>query len=147
MSAWIYICPICEKGTFFDFGSSQIPGIAVGNKVESLPEGVDQLYSEIRKATSQEAYTSAVLACRKLLMHIAVEKGAEQNLHFTDYVTYLSDNHYAPPNSQLWVDKIRQKGNEANHEIKIMSKNDALEIINFLEMLLKFIYEFPAKVI
>gem|GEM_PF-4099673 len=27
-----------------------------------------------------------------------------------------------------------------------MSKNNALEIINFLEMLLKFIYEFPGRV-
>ena len=144
VAAWIYICPICKNPTFFD-EHSQVPGVAVGQKVENLPEEISILYEEIRKTTSQEAYTAAVLACRKLLMHIAVEKGAKKDLNFVDYVDYLAKNHYAPPNSEPWIDRIRQKGNEANHEIKIMSKNDALEIINFLEMLLKFIYEFPGR--
>jgi len=79
-------------------------------------------------------------------IYIVVEKETKKNLNFIDRFDYLAKNHYAPPNSELWIDRIRQKGNKANHEIKIMSKNDALEIINFLEMLLKFIYEFPGKV-
>lgn len=142
---YIYICPICQRPTFFG-SSSQVPGNVIGRKIESLPKEIEQLYEEIRRSTAQEAYTAAILACRKLLMHIAVEKGAKENLKFVDYVNYLADNHYAPPNSQPWVDRIRQKSNEANHEIKIMDKNDALEVINFLEMLLKFIYEFPGRV-
>jgi hypothetical protein len=44
------------------------------------------------------------------------------------------------------VDYIRTKGNEANHEITIMSDEDAKDLITFSEMLLKFVYEFPAKV-
>ena len=78
-------------------------------------------------------------------MHIAVEQGAQQNKSFVEYVDYLVQNHFAPPKSQPWVDRIRQKGNEANHEIRIMQKADAQEIMTFLEMLLKFIYEFPQK--
>jgi len=45
-----------------------------------------------------------------------------------------------------WVDHIRKKGNEANHEIVIMKKGDALDLITFIEMLLKFIYEFPSRI-
>lgn len=142
--AYIYICPVCQSPTFFP-DTSQIPGVSIGDAIGHLPEEIAHLYGEIRMATSQEAFTAAVLACRKLLMHIAVEKGAPENSSFVDYVNYLADNHYAPPNSAAWVDKIRQKGNEANHEITIIGKEDALEIITFLEMLLKFIYEFPAK--
>jgi hypothetical protein len=44
------------------------------------------------------------------------------------------------------VDHIRTKGNEATHEIVLMTKADAEELIAFTEMLLKFVYEFPAKV-
>jgi hypothetical protein len=44
------------------------------------------------------------------------------------------------------VDHIRKKGNEANHEIAIMSRTDAEELISFIEMLLKFMYEFPARI-
>lgn len=78
-------------------------------------------------------------------MHIAVEQDADENQSFVQYVDYLVNNGFAPPKSQPWVDRIRQKGNEATHEIRIMGKPDAQEIITFLEMLLKFIYEFPQK--
>jgi hypothetical protein len=92
------------------------------------------------------SFTSAVLTCRKLLMHIAVEKGAPTGQNFLEYVEYLSQKGYVPPDGKGWVDYIRKKGNEANHEIKIMSPTDAEDLITFSEMLLKFIYEFPAKV-
>lgn len=82
----------------------------------------------------------------RCLCTIAIEKGAKAGLTFIDYVKYLVDNHYAPPGSEPWVDRIRQVGNEANHEIKIMGKEVTVELINFVEMLLKFIYEFPAKI-
>jgi hypothetical protein len=62
------------------------------------------------------------------------------------YVKHLADSGYVPPNGKGWVDHIRKKGNEANHEIVLMTKADAEELIAFAEMLLKFIYEFPAKV-
>ncbi|HHT9125881.1 MAG TPA: DUF4145 domain-containing protein [Candidatus Brocadiia bacterium] len=143
--AFMYICPICNCPTFFDHWGSQIPGVRIGSNIDHLPQEIALLYDEIRKVTSQEAFTAAVMACRKLLMHIAIEKGAQENLKFVEYVDYLLSKHYAPPGSKQWVDKIRQKGNEANHEIVIMSKNDAIEIITFIEMLLKFIYEFPNK--
>jgi hypothetical protein len=79
-------------------------------------------------------------------MHIAVDKGADEGKRFIEYIEYLSDNNYVPPNGKAWVDHIRKKGNEANHEIKIMSKGDALNLITFIEMLLKFIYEFPSRI-
>lgn len=147
MEGWIYICPICHRPTFFDDTDGlQIPGVNFGANVDNLPDNVSQLYAEIRKATGVNSYTVAVLGCRKMLMHIAVEKGAKEGQGFIDYVEYLVDNHYAPPGSKPWVDKIREVGNDANHEIKIMAKDQAVELVNFVEMLLKFIYEFPAKI-
>ena len=44
------------------------------------------------------------------------------------------------------MDHIRKKGNEATHEIALMTAQDATELISFAEMLLKFVYEFPARV-
>lgn len=78
-------------------------------------------------------------------MNIAVSQGAEEGISFKQYVEYLSENHYTPPGSDEWVHHIRTKGNEATHEISIMEKDDAEELITFIEMLLKFIYEFPSK--
>ena len=78
-------------------------------------------------------------------MHIAVSKGAPVNKTFIKYVDYLSDNHYIPPGSELWVDHIRKKSNEANHEIIQMGMTDSEDLISFTEMLLRMIYEFPAR--
>jgi hypothetical protein len=104
------------------------------------------MYEEARNCTSANAYTAAVLVCRKILLHLAVAEGAEPNMSFKEYVNYLEANNYLPPRGKVWVDHVRDKGNEANHEIVEMKKEDAELLITFVEMLLKFIYEFPAKV-
>jgi hypothetical protein len=118
-----------------------------GGEVADVDDsGVKSLYDEARRCTGSGAYTSAVLACRKLLMHIAVSKGAKEGQKFIEYVQYLSDKNYIPPDAKDWVDHIRDKGNEANHEIVIMKEEEAKDLISFLEMLLKIIYEFPANI-
>jgi len=142
----IYICPHCDKPTYFDYIDSQTPGIAPGNEVHNLPEKIEALYREARNSVSVGAHTSSVLACRKMLMNIAVTQGADEGKSFISYVEYLANNGYVPPNGKGWVDHIRKKGNEATHEIALMQQGDAEELISFVEMLLKFIYEFPARV-
>ena len=77
-------------------------------------------------------------------MHIAVSKGAGEGLNFIDYVEFVASKGYVPPDARNWVDHIRTKGNEANHEIVIMSEEEAKDMISFVEMLLKLVYEFPS---
>jgi len=79
-------------------------------------------------------------------MNIAVAQGAKEGLKFIEYVEYLANNGYIPPNGKTWVDHIRRKGNEATHEISLMTQTDAEELVSFVEMLLKFVYEFPSRV-
>ena len=79
-------------------------------------------------------------------MNIAVSRGAKEGLRFVEYVEYLANNNYVPPDGKDWVAHIRGKGNEATHEIAMMQREDAVELITLSEMLLKFIYEFPARV-
>ncbi len=144
---YIYICHQCDKPTYFDEYSKQTPGVIFGNEVNDISDDeVKNLYSEARKCTNNNSFTASVLCCRKLLMHVAVSKGAKKGLKFIEYVEFLSDKNFIPPDAKDWVDHIRKKGNEANHEIKIMSKEDAQDLISFSEMLLKLIYEFPANI-
>ncbi len=146
LQCFIYICSYCGKPTYFEPDGTQFPGIPFGNDVESVPQDVASLYAEARSSVAVNAFTAAVLTCRKLLMHLAVEKGAPEGKNFLEYVEYLAQKGYVPPDGKGWVDHIRKKGNEANHEIKIMSRPDAEDLLVFAEMLLKFVYEFPAKV-
>jgi len=138
----VYIRPNCGGPVFFDAKRVQYPSPALGASVQHVPEPLNALYDEARRCTAQNCFTAAVLVCRKILMHIAVEESAEEGLNFLQYVNYLSDNGYLPPNGKHWVDHIRKKGNEANHEIVLMSATDARLLLTFVEMLLRFVYEF-----
>jgi hypothetical protein len=142
----LYICTNCNGPTFFNIDNVRFPSVAFGNSVQHLPKELESLYNEARRCSAQACFTAAVLLCRKALMNIAVSQGAKENLRFIEYVNYLSENGYTPPNGKHWVDHIRKKGNEATHEIALMDEADAKDLICFVEMLLKFIYEFPASI-
>ena len=140
-----HVCPNCTELNILGQSGSW-PSVAPGSAVESLPENIEAHYSEARRAAGAGASTASVLVCRKLLMNISVAQGAAEGLKFIEYVNYLADQNFIPPNGKGWVDYIRTRGNEATHEILLMKPDDAMKLILFIEMLLKFIYEFPAKV-
>jgi hypothetical protein len=143
----MYICHFCRCPTLFNADGVQTPGVPHGESVRHISdEGVAEMYEEARRAFSAGAFTAAILCCRKLLMHVAVSKGAKEGGSFISYVEYLANEHYVPPDAREWVDQIRKIGNEANHEIHVMKTNDAQELISFCEMLLKVIFEFPHTV-
>lgn len=142
----IRICPQCTGPTFFQSGQ-QVPGAAYGSPVKSLPPEVEPLYNEARACVSASAPTAAVLSCRKLLMHVAVDKGADEGKNFEYYVNFLAEKNFIPAGAHSWVDQIRKRGNEANHEIKIKTDAEARELIDFSEMLLKVVYEYPARAV
>ncbi len=146
LETWcIRICPNCEKPTFFDGSENQTPGVAYGNEVASITrDEVNSMYEEARRCLSVNAFNASVMCCRKLLMNIAVDQGADKNKNFVFYVNYIVDKFL--PQAKSWIDHIRDKGNEANHEIDLMTKEDAEQIIKFSEMLLKVIFEYPASV-
>jgi Domain of unknown function (DUF4145) len=138
----IRICSNCLGPTFFLQNDGEYsPAPLPGREVENVPSELAALFHEARASAGAGASTAAVLTCRKILMHLAVEEGAQPNLTFVAYVDFLQKNHFAPPKSDAWVDYIRQLGNEANHEIKLMTPRDAQVVIKFVEMLLQFLYE------
>lgn len=138
----ILVCAVCDKPSAL-IDDELTPGPKFGESVGGLPADVAALCDEARGSMAVPAHTAAVLLCRKILMHVAVGAGAGENLKFIEYVQYLSDKHYVPPNAKGWVDHIRDKGNEANHEIVLMSREEAQQLISFTEILLKLMYELP----
>jgi hypothetical protein len=128
-----------------DTSDAQVPGALPGTAITHLPNDVASVYEEARASMSVGSHTAAVLALRKMLMHVAVDCGAKPGMSFVEYVTYLADNHYVPPRATAWLDRIRTRGNEANHQIVLMTEPDAKERLTFSEMLLRLVYEYPAS--
>ena len=141
---YIYICHNCNAPTYFRYGYEQIPGSKYGFNVEGLPSDIEYIYNEARGCYSVNADTATVLSCRKILMSIACNEGAEEGKSFIKYIDYLNDKGYIPPNGREWVDKIRKLGNEATHKLETKNEEDAKLALNFTGMLLKFIYELPS---
>ncbi len=117
---YVRLCNYCNGPTFFAPDGDHYPGALPGSAVTNVPADLASLFGEARAATAAGAYTSPVVTCRKVLMHIAVAKGAKTNQSFFDYINYLGDKGYIPPDGRVWVDYIRQRSNEANHEIVLM---------------------------
>ena len=140
-------CPFCHKPTIYKksdkttspSGKSLLP-------VNHVPEDINRVYEEVRAAIAAECYTSAVMLARTALMYIAVQEGAEPGKNFVSYIDFLESNHYIPPKSREWVDKIRTMGNETVHQLKHWNKEDAELIGKLLMHLLRIIYELPNSI-
>lgn len=145
-AAFTRICGQCNCPTFFSGMGLQVPGPRPGYPLNKLPTDIAGLYEEARSSRAANAFTGAVMLCRKLLMHIAVEKGAATGKNFKEYVQWLIDERYAPRGAEQWVDFIRDRANEANHEIMLMTEADADGILNLTEQLLRNVYELPGLV-
>jgi hypothetical protein len=143
---WIRICPHCDSPTYFDPKSRQVPSAPPGGPVASVPKDVGDLYEEARRSAAANAPTAAVLVCRKILMHIGVEKGADPGKTFIQYIDHLQAQGYIHPDARGWVDYIRMRSNDANHDVTEFTAQDAAALIELTQMLLRLIYEFPKKV-
>lgn len=141
---WICICPRCSNPTYLK-GGLQVPGPSFGEDVSGLPDDVGRLYQEARSSASENNFTAATLVSRKVLMNVAVAKGAAENQSFQQYVDYLVEGGVITSDMRPWVDEIRKLGNEATHEIKSITREQAEDLITFLGMLLKIVYEYPAR--
>ena len=141
---YVYECPLCKNPSFYYLKTKEVvPGTKPGREIKNLPLDIEALYNECRICHANGCYTAAEMVARKLLMHIAVERGAAENLPFIKYVEYLDENNYIPPNGKAWVDFIRSTANESNHEIVIKDKEESEKVMAFLSTLLIVIYELP----
>jgi len=140
----VRICHHCSHATYFTASLQQYPAPPFGEPIHKIADNIGHLYDEARRAFSVNSFTAVALCCRVLLMHIAVDHKAETGKSFAYYVDYLRDNNIVPQKAKTWVDSIRNIGNIANHEIKLIDKDKAESILRFTEMLLKLAYEYPS---
>jgi len=140
------ICPVCKGLTIMTGAGEQFPRNAPGNPIKHLPDDLAKLYEEARLCAGAGAYTGSVMICRKILMNLAIEEGAREDLSFVDYVDYLTKKVIIPQRARGWIDHIRRCGNEATHELAAMSADDATRLLSFVELLLKALHEYPNMV-
>jgi hypothetical protein len=134
------ICPSCIKGSVWLEGKI-IPGTKPGEKLEGLPKEIEDAYQEARSCFSLNAFTACELVCRKILMHVGVDKGAEEGKTFISYLDYLENLGFITPVIKEWADLIREFGNQSTHELTPPDKNRTKATLMFTMELLRIVYE------
>ncbi len=137
---WL-LCTTCGEGSVLTGMGQFYPGDIRGPEIDGLPVEVDTVYDEARRCLAASAYTACEMVCRKILMHVAVDKGAPEGKNFTVYLSHLETQGYITPPMKQWTDLIRRHGNVATHEIKLPDRVRAESTLMFTSELLRLVYE------
>jgi hypothetical protein len=141
--AWIR-CTACDGGVVMN-GPVLSPSPRLGEDIDGLPTDVAEAYDEARRTAGTAAHTACELICRKILMHIAVDKGDAEGKTFVAYLDYLKGSGYVTPPMMAWVDLIRSHGNLSTHRLQTASQERALNTLAFTAQLLRLVYEMEYK--
>lgn len=141
----IHKCPECFMPIIIGLDGNIIPQsqLLPFEDIRFLPPDVEELYNECRQCFLNECYFAVVMVSRSILMHVAVDKGADAGKSFAHYIDYLETNGYFGSQNKQWVDKVRVIGNKYTHEMDMATKEDAGKSIIFLKQLLSTVYEMP----
>lgn len=141
----IYICASCDQPTYFGPDGSQFPAPLFGERLQHLPEDVRREYQEIRSCISASAYSAAYLLSRRLLMHLAIAFGAPEGRTFGAYLDHLLSTAHLSENSRRRLERLRSLDVGVGLDTEPVNR-DAIDLFWFLEILLRFLYEFPGKI-
>lgn len=145
---WLF-CLSCGCPIVWDNGH-QSPACMPHRIPKGLPDEVKTAWEEARACLSVGASTAAVMLCRKILMHLAVEHGLPPkdskgwSPNFSQCVDHLEGQGVITRRMKGWVERIREVGNEANHELTPVADNAARDVATFTEQLLVLAFELEA---
>lgn len=140
-------CPKAEPAILTERGGkvvAQIPEVREFHVGENWPADLAQLYDEAAKAFAAGAYTAAAMLCRKVLMACACHEGDTDGKSFGAYVDYITQTVLTFPKAKDAIDKIRNIGNEANHRVQMVSRDNARRAMSIVNYMLSTIYSLPS---
>jgi len=130
-------CVTCRRGVVINNSVASPPAPPLPT-VEGCPADVERAWGEATSALSVGATTAAVMMCRKLLFHIAVEQGLPATDDkgraptFAACLQQLRDVGIVTPPLAKWVEHIRDIGNEANHDLAAIEPESASRVATSL---------------
>lgn len=142
-------CVGCGKAIAVNSGVVSPPSRPL-RRIEGLPSETEYAWSEVRDCLSVRAATAAVQMARKIILHVAVEKGLPEKDDkgraptFAACVEYLETEGFITQQMTPWLNRIREVGNAGAHEIEPVTNEQGLDVARFVEQLLVMVYEMPA---
>lgn len=116
---------------------------------ESIPSQVADDYVEANKCFDIDAWKASSVMCRRALQSSVIEKGAIKD-RMIDQIDELYRKEIITKDIKNWAHEIRLTGNIGAHPdkdgLEAITKEDAKELIDFLEEYLNYVYIMPRKV-
>lgn len=151
--AWI--CPTCKKPNLhennFEEAITIVPkyGISISKQYVKRNKNTVKLLQEFFKCKSIGAYSACILLGRKILMHIALEEedininksSIKEGKGFLYYVDEIVKSAVLGKKWKPKLDKLRDLGNNENHDNKIATKNDADIVADIIVGLIYNLYD------
>lgn len=138
---WWIRCLSCGEPSARATNGTTAPAGLIGEDVDGLPPETSTAYLEARRCASVGAFTACELMCRKLLMHVAVDKGAKEGKPFASYLNHLKTVGYITPPMEEWTKKIKDNGNQSTHALPPVDASRAQDTLAFTTQLLRLVYE------
>lgn len=135
---WL-LCPQCGRGSVQN-DDVILPPPQTFDDIGGLPDIISVIYDEARASFGAQAYTGCEMLCRKILMNAAVDKGANKNMKFVEYVDHLNDNYCVTQSLKDMATTIKDNGNDAAHEINPPDPERAEHTLKFTKRILDIMY-------
>lgn len=152
LAIWLR-CPNCFNGSVWSGEGLYPPSLSSSRAytmdVAGLPDNIAHVYHEARKAISVQMHTSCELLCRKILVAVAVDKGAKGKTtrnHKTCIRYLVRKGHVAGLETGM-ASFVRLAGNQSTHEIRSPSLDRAEQTLKFTAMVLKRMYDAEREVV
>ncbi len=124
--------------------TSQFPEYREFQSDEKWPEELRKLFEESAMAFAAGAYTASSMVSRKILMVCACHEGDEEGKKFVQYVDFITDRVLVFPRAKDAIKRIKDIGNDANHEVCFVSREDAERALSIVRYMLTTVYSLPS---
>jgi hypothetical protein len=110
-----------------------------------IPKSLREDYREARECIASKHYTAAAVMARRTLEGITIEQGYAKGVLFTR-LEKMRDDKVIDDRLYDWADICRDVGNQGAHADKQpVSREDAVETLDFIEALLDYLYVFRSR--
>lgn len=118
---------------------------------ESIPKDVAEDYKESLICYNAGAWKATVVLCRRAVQSSVVERGADVNNELWRQIDELASKEVITNDIKDWAHQIRYLGNDGAHPydrglLTKVTKDDANEVLKFMDSYLKYVYEMPFEV-
>jgi len=110
----------------------------------SVPQRIRTDFEEAQRCMRSQSYTAGAIMARRVVETLRKEQGYTKGKLF-DALKSMKDDGVIDSRLYDWADTAREVGNEGAHEPTPVSREDAEEVLRFVEALVDYLYVFQKR--